>query len=69
VSRIHPATADGTPDGAPAQDGAVHLRGAGLSRILDEALGAAWPKSAHLPEDDRYVHRRTPRRRGTWMTA
>ncbi len=39
-----------------------------LSRIVDEALGALWPRSARA-EDDRYARRRTPRRRGSWMTA
>jgi predicted phage terminase large subunit-like protein len=40
-----------------------------LSRILDEALGAVWPKGASTVDEDRYARRRTPRRRGTWMTA
>jgi len=38
-----------------------------LSRILDEALGAVWPKAK--PDDDRYARRRATRRRGSWMSA
>jgi len=40
-----------------------------LSRILDEALGAVWPKGAPTPPDDRYARRRAARRRGSWMSA
>ncbi len=40
-----------------------------LSRILDEPLEVVWPRSPHAASDDRYARRRTPRRRGSWMTA
>ncbi len=39
-----------------------------LARILDEPLGAVWPKPA-LAADDRYARRRATRVRGSWMSA
>jgi predicted phage terminase large subunit-like protein len=39
-----------------------------ISRILDDAMAVAWPKSV-TPQDDRYARRRRAKRRGSWMIA